>query len=335
MAVLRKYNPATEQWEILQGGVQGLQGPPVALAKGTVTTTAAGTNADFSITGTPPAQVLNLTLPRGEAGGWIAPAIVNAGDLNTLTNSGHYYVAAGAANAPMPGYFILEVIAYQTNRVFQRATAALLDDPVIYERRLINTWGAWRRVPAVGSINLDIVGAGRPDIEGTMSTEVAALVAAATSGAKFRSTDGPQGAWEWQKRGTTWVVTKGDTSDREIKTLVINGWTVGSIKIRRIDNTVSLMVTDLNAAARTHRSQFLSGMPGFTSVVPGGSYNTTLGYLAQGSLGTITQLHPVKLELGGGAVNVVDLPSDTLWALGRVMWHTAANWPTTLPGTAA
>lgn len=68
MSVLRKYNPTTEQWEILQGGVQGLQGPPVSLTKGTVTTGAPGTNANFTVTGTPPDQKLNLTVPRGDVG---------------------------------------------------------------------------------------------------------------------------------------------------------------------------------------------------------------------------------------------------------------------------
>lgn len=68
MSVLRKYNPDTQQWDILQGGVQGLQGPPVALSKGTVTTTPPGTNADFTVTGTPPNQKLNLTIPRGDVG---------------------------------------------------------------------------------------------------------------------------------------------------------------------------------------------------------------------------------------------------------------------------
>lgn len=68
MAVLRRYNPDTQQWDILQGGVQGLQGPPVSLAKGTVATGAPGSSANFSVTGTPPALTLNLTIPRGDVG---------------------------------------------------------------------------------------------------------------------------------------------------------------------------------------------------------------------------------------------------------------------------
>ena len=43
-------------------------GPPNVLAVGTVTTGAAGTSADATITGASPVQTLNLTIPRGNTG---------------------------------------------------------------------------------------------------------------------------------------------------------------------------------------------------------------------------------------------------------------------------
>ncbi len=49
-------------------GDQGVAGPACSLTVGTVTTGAAGTKADATITGTAPNQVLSLTLPRGETG---------------------------------------------------------------------------------------------------------------------------------------------------------------------------------------------------------------------------------------------------------------------------
>lgn len=49
-------------------GGTGPQGAPNSLSIGTVTTGAAGTNLAASITGTPPSQVLNLTVPRGVQG---------------------------------------------------------------------------------------------------------------------------------------------------------------------------------------------------------------------------------------------------------------------------
>lgn len=47
------------------GGAPITVGPPNVLAIGTVTTTAPGTSATASLTGTSPSQVLNLSIPRG------------------------------------------------------------------------------------------------------------------------------------------------------------------------------------------------------------------------------------------------------------------------------
>ena len=90
-------------------GIQGLTGdagatgPANVLSIGTVTTGAAGSAAGSSITGTTPAQTLNLTIPRGDtgvqgpagqgvpAGGTTGQVLakVNATDYNTVwTNAG-------------------------------------------------------------------------------------------------------------------------------------------------------------------------------------------------------------------------------------------------------
>jgi len=49
-------------------GATGPAGPANTLGIGTVTTGAAGTNANVSITGTSPNQILNMTIPRGDVG---------------------------------------------------------------------------------------------------------------------------------------------------------------------------------------------------------------------------------------------------------------------------
>lgn len=49
-------------------GAEGPQGAPNELTVGTVTTGAEGSNVSVSITGTPPNQVLNITIPRGGQG---------------------------------------------------------------------------------------------------------------------------------------------------------------------------------------------------------------------------------------------------------------------------
>ncbi|WP_249873000.1 hypothetical protein, partial [Oceanobacillus saliphilus] len=66
------------------------QGPANTLSVGTVTTGAAGSNAAASITGTAPAQVVNFTIPRGNAGTnsvmeTITGTVVTAGTAVPLT----------------------------------------------------------------------------------------------------------------------------------------------------------------------------------------------------------------------------------------------------------
>ena len=53
-----------------------------------------------------------------------------------------------------------------------------------------------------------IVAAGRPDVSSSMDSTIATAVAAAPVGCEFRSTDGPQGAWRWQRIASTGIVTK-------------------------------------------------------------------------------------------------------------------------------
>src|SRR5262245_48521129 len=49
-------------------GPQGVPGPPNSLAIGTVSTGAPGSAASATITGTPPNQVLSMSIPRGDVG---------------------------------------------------------------------------------------------------------------------------------------------------------------------------------------------------------------------------------------------------------------------------
>ena len=127
------------QWRLVGGAwanlvslsaLVGPAGPPNVLTKGTVTTGAPGSEADFSITGTAPSQVLNLTIPTGATG---------------AVSAWEYYAA------------------------------------------------------------------GRPDIFGALDPAALAWRNAAPSGSTFYSTDGPQGAWVWRKRGASWVCVEGDT----------------------------------------------------------------------------------------------------------------------------
>lgn len=71
-------------------GSTGATGPANTLTVGTVTTGAAGSNAAVSITGTSPSQVLNMTIPRGNAGTssvmeTLSGTVVTAGTAVPLT----------------------------------------------------------------------------------------------------------------------------------------------------------------------------------------------------------------------------------------------------------
>ena len=65
---------------------------------------------------------------------------------------------------------------------------------------------------ATGAVSAwEYYAAGRPDISGTLNAAALAWRNAAPSGSTFYSTDGPQGAWVWRKRGASWVCVEGDT----------------------------------------------------------------------------------------------------------------------------
>ena len=69
-------DPAIIRVLVLEQGPTGPAGPPNSLEIGTVTTSQPGDPADADITGAPPNQTLDLTLPRGDEGpqGPVGPA---------------------------------------------------------------------------------------------------------------------------------------------------------------------------------------------------------------------------------------------------------------------
>ena len=96
-----------------------------------------------------------------------------------------------------------------------------------------------------------IVGAGRPDVPGSMTAPVKALVDAATSGAVFRSTTGPQGAWTWQRRGSTWVCVEGDTGTVDLTAFLAADWELasGGLAIGRRTQDVLWLTFDIQVKA--------------------------------------------------------------------------------------
>ena len=81
-------------------GDSGAAGPANSLAIGTVTTGAAGSSASASITGTAPAQTLDLTIPRGSTGDPSAYELRGTGMPNGVITAppGTYYTDTAGTN---------------------------------------------------------------------------------------------------------------------------------------------------------------------------------------------------------------------------------------------
>ena len=156
---------------------QGADGDPAPLPAftATATTGAPGTNAAASVSGTYPNLSLDLTIPEGEQG--------NPGPANSLAIG---TVTTGAAGSS--------------------AAATITGDAPSQTLNLTIPTGATGAVSA-----WEYYAAGRPDVVGTLDAAALAWRNAAPSGSTFYSTNGPQGAWVWRKRGATWVCVEGAT----------------------------------------------------------------------------------------------------------------------------
>jgi len=153
-----------------------------------------------------------------------------------------------------------------------------------------------------------IVGAGRPDQLGSMTAPVKALVDAATSGAEFRSTNGPQGAWVWRKRGTAWVCVEGDTGAVDLTSYLSPGWepnpTVPYVLGSRSGQTVTISgrlrvaaSAPFIGAARSGVRTLLTGLPSWIQPSPAdGTFYQPIGHAI--------------LSIGVGAISHASAPAD-------------------------
>lgn len=185
-----------------------------------------------------------------------------------------------------------------------------------------------------------IYGIGRPDIPSTLTTDTASTVASAPSGAQFFSTDGPQGAWTWQKQGTTWKVTTGDTGWR---TLPLGGTNETElpdpdrtkINIKRVAGSVQ--VSGTVTAENSTWLRLVEIPQGFRS----DNINTNVGSIDWAKLyngngdesdGTISYTTWGTHRLRGK--NITGITAGKMFKLS---WMVGSNelWPTALPGSAA
>ena len=162
----------------------GPAGPPSKLTVGTVATGAPGSQADASITGTSPSQVLNLTLPKGDPGapgkdGVSPPAPVFTASASTLS-------AGSAATAAVSGTYPNLALTFGIPRGVDGAAGS-----------------------GTGQTAYEMRGTGSPY----------GVITPPAAGVCYTDTAGTNGAWRWIATGTSsssWVVVYGGTGWRRI-----------------------------------------------------------------------------------------------------------------------
>lgn len=172
-----------------------------------------------------------------------------------------------------------------------------------------------------------IYGAGRPDIPTTMTPETATTVSSAISGAQFFSSDGAGvGAWTWQKQGTRWVVTVGDTGWVDC-TATVNGRSGGTFKVRRTESSVTVSFDNLAFGSRDSGEPIVSFPSGFR--VEGLAY---IGAVYALGGGTTAGGSYARMDLiGGGSSIRFSGATSTLWLRDFLVFPSSTNpWPTTL-----
>ena len=208
--------PAGPQGERGETGPKGADATQPSFTAGTVTTVPAGGAATATVSGTYPDLTIALGVPEGAPGqDAVNPAFtaeasaLAAGAAPTADVTGTYPDLTIALGVPegAPGQDAV-------NPSFTAGTVATVPAGGAATATVSGTYPELKLNFGLVTGQPDdyrIVGVGRPDVSGSMSSAIAARVAAAPVGSEFISTDGPQGAWRWQKTTAGWTVTLGDT----------------------------------------------------------------------------------------------------------------------------
>jgi len=329
------------------------------LTEGTATTGAAGSAMAFTVTGTAPNKVLNLTIPRGDTG--------NTGPANTLAKGTATTGAAGTSmdftitgTAPnqtlnltipkgdpggwvasasqaapdlntmtTPGlYWITGAHTNSATSGDSHVEVVAQSATVVTQMQTVGSSGRiFRRTRNAGTWTgwLELVtkgSVGSGDLTGTGSPE--GVVTA--PGTYYTDTAITNGAMRWAKKtgtgNTGWVCVEGDTGLRYVSSLLLNGW-AGSAYLRRVGSAVELRFDSLSAAAAT---------AGTAMTLPSG-FTLTGGLTHRGLLYT----NAVTLRRVSTYTDVIIVgyvAGDTLHGtIGIAL--TSDAWPTTLPGVAA
>jgi hypothetical protein len=227
-----------------KGDDSTVPGPPNVLAVGTVTTGAAGTSADATVTGASPSQTLNLTIPKGDPGGWVNSSAASRPRPQHPDHGGPLLHHGAHTNSAAPDESHVEVAAQSFNTLTQMQTVG--GTGRIFRRtRSGGTWTPWLELVTKGSIGSgDLTGTGSP--EGVITAPV---------GTYYTDTAITNGAMRWAKKtgigNTGWKVTHGDTGWRNVTASLsgIDAANTGTLSLRRIGDTVTWRFSNLLLSA--------------------------------------------------------------------------------------
>jgi hypothetical protein len=257
-------------------------------------------------TGPAPATVVGPTGPqgpKGDPGGWTTSVITNGTNLDTVITPGLYLnpnVNASAGPSNTAGYGgHLEVIA-SSGWIIQRYTNIFESrETYIRYRNSSGTWGPWY----------------------------------AHTTARVDQTAG-RVIYQWDDVNNRDQIIYGDTGWREVKADILTGFTAGSLRIRRVNNLVSIKWDGLQATA-----QPTSGIPAYTPPTGFGNSASDPSHYGWNNLCASTSNVGNIWATGmwGGKLvftQCIGTFSAGLYYNGGLTYHTEASWPNTLPGTA-
>lgn len=148
-------------------------------------------------------------------------------------------------------------------------------------------------------------------------------------GALYADTAMTNGARLWVKTTaagtkTGWIVTNGDTKQRDISTLIGTDWTVGAARIQRIDNIVTLGLQ--------LRSETATGTLAILPTPPVGFMPSWLGSEV---LANTAGTGKGQVLATSAYLNCYNTQTSSAWCYASLVYTTNDPWPTSLPGTAA
>lgn len=233
----------------------------------------------------------------------LAPTMINLGttDLNTVTYPGTYLQPSTsqstfARNYPIESVTgVLEVAPSSSVLavVVQRFTVSGGNWGAVrgvHTRRLTGgVWGAWTFIPQQRVDNT----AGRA-------------------------------MYTWDDTTNREQLFYGDTGWRGVTGPLLNGWTMGSYRIRRVGSLVSFVIGSLNGSAATS--------PQFETLPAGFQPYSTEGFTLFFEGNSPTSVYRAYVGSSGQMTTGTPIPAVNIG--GTMTWLTSQAWPTTLPGTA-